>query len=251
MPSAQFLKILPVTLREEGGYSNDAGDPGGATQWGITHITYDAWRKRSGLPRRDVRNITREEMQKVYQAEYYDIIGGDDLSPGVALSAFDVSVNSGPGRARQFLARSGGEPNAIARVHRMAAMRLSFLHALRTWSRFGKGWGARVGRIEALAVKWELATRTISAPMASGMLAAAGNKAKIRASTLAKASAAPVVASAGTATAHVQNATGGASGWIILAIVIAGAVAAGLIYLAARRQDARGDAFLSVAKEPS
>ena len=245
-PTSQFLRCLPVTLREEGGYSNDAGDPGGKTQWGITHGTYDAWRKRNSLPPRDVREITPDEMRLIYRAEYYDSIGADDLSPGPALSAFDVSVNSGPGKARQFLNKVAYLPDAIARVHRIAAMRLSFLHALGTWSRFGKGWGARVGRIEATSVKWELAQRVISPPMASGILIAEGNKAKAKSATLAKASAVPAAASAGTV---LTNSPGGMSPWIIVAIIVAGVAVAGLVYLASRRQSARGDAFLAVAKE--
>ena len=43
-----------------------------------------------------------------------------------------------------------------ALIKRYQARRLSFLHALRTWAYFGKGWARRVAGIEAIATKWAL-----------------------------------------------------------------------------------------------
>ena len=40
----RFLACLPFTLKEEGGYSNDAHDPGGKTMEGIIQREYDRYR---------------------------------------------------------------------------------------------------------------------------------------------------------------------------------------------------------------
>lgn len=40
-----FEKMLKFILQREGGYSNDPTDLGGETNKGITHGTYDAYRR--------------------------------------------------------------------------------------------------------------------------------------------------------------------------------------------------------------
>lgn len=48
MAADNFAEALRRVLVHEGGYSNGAGDPGGPTLYGITHIDYDAYRRRKG-----------------------------------------------------------------------------------------------------------------------------------------------------------------------------------------------------------
>lgn len=63
-------------------------------------------------------------------------------------------MNSGPSKARQALTRAmDGNASVATIVDRIATGRLSFMHALRTWGAFGKGWAARVARIEAASLK--------------------------------------------------------------------------------------------------
>jgi lysozyme family protein len=154
MAKGNFQNCLPLTLKEEGGYSDVAGDSGGATQWGVTHATYDAYRDGKGLPRQDVRLITAAERDEIYRTGYWDTIGAEMLPAGVDLSAFDLSVNSGPKKARSVLtaARAGNPPTATI-IANIASIRLSFLHSLAAWSQFGKGWGTRVARIQAASLK--------------------------------------------------------------------------------------------------
>lgn len=245
MSVSQFLRILPDTLREEGGLSNDANDPGGLTKWGVTHLVYDTWRRDHGLPRRSVRDMTKTEMEAIYAEGYYRPINGDSLPCGVARVAFDLSVNSGPGRARKYLAATAAlASQPVQRIHAISAMRLSFLHGLRTWKFFGRGWAGRVARIEALALKDELSP--VQLPVEAALKAArAGSVAK----RLARAGHA---ASATAVTAPVTKAAdvaGGAPGWLIAALVAAAVVAALVIYLKSRQQAARMTALADIAQE--
>jgi lysozyme family protein len=154
MAAGNFPNCLPYTLREEGGLSDDAGDPGGLTKWGVTHITYGAYRERKGLSPRSVSSMSVEEMNDIYKTEYWDAIGAEGLPAGVDLSAFDYAVNSGPKKARFEVAAALVASHTPALIiDRMATDRLSFLHSLRNWSRFGPGWGPRVARIEAASLK--------------------------------------------------------------------------------------------------
>jgi lysozyme family protein len=48
MAASNFARSLAQTLEYEGGYSDDPGDRGGKTMWGITHARYDEWRRSQG-----------------------------------------------------------------------------------------------------------------------------------------------------------------------------------------------------------
>jgi lysozyme family protein len=100
-----FDSALSFVLGFEGGYSNDPRDHGGATNLGITQRTLDQARLAHpgwNLPT-DVRSLTRAQAARIYRADYWDAVRGDDLPPGVALLVFDCAVNQGPARARKWL----------------------------------------------------------------------------------------------------------------------------------------------------
>ena len=90
---ADFDRILKFTLGVEGGFSNLRGDPGGATQWGITHYEYDSWRTRHGLPLQPVTGMTETEMKAIYREDYWDPHRCDEMSDAWALAIFDAAVN--------------------------------------------------------------------------------------------------------------------------------------------------------------
>jgi lysozyme family protein len=71
-----------------------AGDPGGATTWGVTRATLSRWRH-SPASLDDVKALTITEARKIYKAWYYDTISGDDLPAGVDLMVFDHGVVAG------------------------------------------------------------------------------------------------------------------------------------------------------------
>jgi lysozyme family protein len=121
---ANFPACLAITLKYEGGYSDNPRDPGGPTCRGITQRVYDAYRH-GPLGYRSVRYIAENEVQDIYRHQYWDAIRGDDLPAGVDLIAFDIAVNSGPGRATQWLAASAGYP-PLERIYYLDSSRCSF-----------------------------------------------------------------------------------------------------------------------------
>ena len=98
-----FKRALSFILRWEGGYVNNPSDKGGATNMGITQYTYNSWLKSLGLASRDVRHITRSEVEQIYYKNYWRKAGCHNMSPKFALLAFDTAVNMGLARVNQFL----------------------------------------------------------------------------------------------------------------------------------------------------
>ena len=149
---------LKAVLRSEGGYSNNVLDPGGATNFGITQITYDACNDTKGHARQSVRFIGLDEVSAIYKSEYWDAVHGDVLPPGLDYVVFDYAVNSGPKRAMSAYA-------ATPTIDGICDGRLAFLKSLSTWPTFGNGWTNRVASVRALGKAMALhATITTTAP---------------------------------------------------------------------------------------
>ncbi|WP_176085864.1 glycoside hydrolase family 108 protein [Martelella sp. HB161492] len=167
-----FETCLQATLQEEGGYSNDPQDPGGATMHGVTQQTYDRFRHDQNLPVQAVKDISDDEVSAIYHQYYWVPIGGDQLPKGVDLAVFDAAVNSGPNRAMSWLQQALNQllnlaplltidgvlgpqtqlalqlvEDAVPIAGAVSDERLDFLKSLPDWSRFGPGWSNRVQRI--------------------------------------------------------------------------------------------------------
>jgi lysozyme family protein len=163
----QFEVCVAYVFGHEGGFVNHPKDPGRATNRGITQSTLEAWRKRP-VTVDEVKRLTRAEAERIYRAQYWDTIRGDDLPPGVDYAVFDISVNSGPGRAAKFLQQAlrieadgvvGSKTIAAAAAvgdvglaHEICKRRLNWLSTLSTWRAFGRGWRSRVIAVEKVAV---------------------------------------------------------------------------------------------------
>jgi hypothetical protein len=91
----------------EKGYSNVRTDTGHATNNGITHATYDGYRRAHGLPTQDVRLMTNAEMRDIYRG-YWNAVHGDELPPRLDYLMFDSAVQHGKERAIQLLGRALG-----------------------------------------------------------------------------------------------------------------------------------------------
>ena len=107
MPSAAFEAALPFVLRWEGGFVDHPNDPGGRTNKGVTQKVYDAWRRRQGLPQRDVKMIEHNEVLAIYEGGYWIPPRCDLLERQLDLVQFDTAVNMGIGRA---VKRSSARP---------------------------------------------------------------------------------------------------------------------------------------------
>ncbi len=151
---SNFNAALKITLAYEGGWSDNPKDPGGATMKGITLATYR--RFFPAATKGQLRNISAENVAKIYRQDYWQAVNGDTLAAGVDLAAFDAGVNAGVARAKKWLLASVGGTDDQT-VKKLCAKRLGFVQSLKIWKTFGKGWGRRIADIEAIGVAWALA----------------------------------------------------------------------------------------------
>lgn len=155
-----YAQALKQVLKYEGGKVDNPKDPGGRTAYGVTQDTYNAWRKKQGLPNADVFTISQSEVAAIYKYEYWDAIRGDDLPSGVDFAVFDYAINSGVSKAAKTLQSVVGVtqdgqigPQTIQAAKTYVAMavtnkRLAFMQSLSIWSTFGKGWSARIADVK-------------------------------------------------------------------------------------------------------
>lgn len=146
--SSDFDKMLSFVLRMEGGYANNPYDRGGATNKGITHRTYDSYRKSKGLPTQSVRNISNAEVRDIYYKNYYIASGADRIKDRrLALALFDTAVNMGVGAAKKLLNQSGGDYNRFNQLRRARYQKI----AKGGQRRFLKGWLNRTNQCISFA----------------------------------------------------------------------------------------------------
>ena len=154
-----FDRALEFTLGVEGGFVDHPDDPGGATKWGITQKTYDGWRRSFGLSLRTVREMTRDEMGRIYHSDYW-IPSWAESMPTVAakMILFDSAVNHGVSRGVKLLQKSvNARPDGIVGPKTLAATAMGGFEDNLLWERlafyirisvsppiFLKGWARRL-----------------------------------------------------------------------------------------------------------
>lgn len=151
-----FNRAFEIVIGHEGGYTNDPRDTGNwtggavnsgelkGTKYGISAASY---------PLFDIANLTLDDARAIYKRDYWDKVGADDLAPPLAMLVFDAAVNSGVGRACQWLRVSGADTDDAC-VEFMA-QRINFMGGLKAWPTYGLGWSRRLARIpyEAMAME--------------------------------------------------------------------------------------------------
>lgn len=143
---------ISKTLSYEGPYTNNPHDPGGATNYGITIHDARLYWKPDATPA-DVKAMPKSVAIEIYRQKYWAKLGCDERPSGPDVFEFDTGVNSGVGRVAQW--RKVFDPQKLSPVEHVkafSAKRSSFLHSLKTWQFFGKGWGRRVADLEAFCV---------------------------------------------------------------------------------------------------
>ena len=142
-------------LGNEGGYSNNPRDPGGATNHGVTQRVARAHDYRG-----DMRDYPQTLAREVYCQDYWTPCRADDLPEAVRYDVFDGAVNSGVGQSVRWLQRAAGAEadgtvgpatlkavNALpgsTLVARYNGHRLMFMAGLSNWDAFSEGWARRV-----------------------------------------------------------------------------------------------------------
>lgn len=96
-------QALEYLLEEEGGWSNHKADRGGATMYGVTQGTYNAWRKKKGRPQQSVSKITHAEAEELYKEEYWEAASCHKLPWPISYLCFDAAVNSGASRGKKWV----------------------------------------------------------------------------------------------------------------------------------------------------
>jgi lysozyme family protein len=207
---------ISKTLTYEGGYTNDPRDPGGATNWGITIFDARLYWKHDASPA-DVKAMPKSVAIDIYRQKYWAKMGCDARPSGVDFVEFDFGVNSGVVRALNY--RKALDPQKLSPVNYVkayCAKRSSFLHCLRTFATFGKGWSRRVADVEATGVRMALGASGKS--VAKGLKnEATKNAGKAIAHSTAGASSgaslAPVIN-------HLDFST--VAGWVVAGLVVTG-----------------------------
>lgn len=98
---ANFEKSLSYVLQNEGGYTNDPFDHGGATNYGITQHDLSRYLGKSASPN-DVKNMTMEQAQAIYRQQYWNPLHLDYVQhDGLATAIFDCCVLRGIGFIRE------------------------------------------------------------------------------------------------------------------------------------------------------
>ena len=167
--SNKFSEALEVILHHEGGYVNHPKDPGGETNLGVTKRVYEEFGGE-----KEMKDLTKEDVEPIYKKNYWDRVKGDDLPEGLDLCIFDFAVNAGPGRAAKFIQRlvgttvDGGigpntlkciddyvKENSVAEtIEKYQSMRQEYYEGLSTFETFGRGWTRRVDEVTQEATKW-------------------------------------------------------------------------------------------------
>lgn len=164
-----FDPCLAFTLAQEGGFSDDALDPGGATMHGLIMSDLLHWDRDATVA--DLKAMPDDLVAAIYRALYWQPIRGASLWPGLDLAMFDHAVNCGVGTATKILQRllhvtpDGGLgpvtasaaravplANRAAFLGNVAAAQSAAYRALRLFPTFGRGWIARSERRAAAAV---------------------------------------------------------------------------------------------------
>lgn len=92
-----FTQAFAYTVGNEGGYTNDAYDSGGPTNWGITQADYAQF-KGHPVSAADVKAMPKSDAQEIYKKRYWTSVGADKINDvGIAICMFDIGVVRGIG----------------------------------------------------------------------------------------------------------------------------------------------------------
>lgn len=146
-----FDHAFETLIGHEGGYVNDARDPGGETKFGISKRSY---------PHLEIAALTLDQAKAIYRRDYWDRMHADALPARVVMQVFDGAVNSGIETSLRWLQKAVGvaQDGVVGNVtlaavsamredkiiRRYIGTRLEFMTQLSTWQIYGKGWALRI-----------------------------------------------------------------------------------------------------------
>jgi lysozyme family protein len=95
--SPAFQRAVARVLRDEGGYVDNAADPGGETKFGICKRDY---------PDVDIAALTRDQAIAIYYRDWWQRYHYADLPGPISVKLLDLAVNIGPDHAGRCLQRA-------------------------------------------------------------------------------------------------------------------------------------------------
>jgi len=171
-----FDASLAWLLKTEGGWSDEPDDK--PTMRGVTLTTFRAYIKPNAT-KEDLKRITSSQIRTIYKRHFWDPVMGDDLPAGIDYAVFDFAVNSGVSRAAKKLQEVLGVPvdgrigpKTLAASGLMLPRtlivlyqqrRLAYLRTLKKWKKYGKGWTARLARVQDQAIRLSETSFTLTA----------------------------------------------------------------------------------------
>lgn len=147
-----FNQSFKWLLQDEGGYSNDKDDSGGATNLGITIGDYRKYINKNATPS-DVKTLTVAQAEGIYKSKYWDALGCDDLPSGVDNAAFNYGVLAGIGRPRNDLKKFKDITDPVKLIDAICDEMKAFLTSIsqpgNKNNKYRKGWLARTERLRS------------------------------------------------------------------------------------------------------
>lgn len=157
---ADFEQAFAYLLKDEGGFSNEKNDKGGATRWGITRSTLSKWRNQP-VSIDEMKNLSQAEAKDIYRAWYWHASGCDKIDHnGIATAMFDVAVVRGVSVPVDYALKickgvsiNQMDPKVfIAEFHTLVVQGFTAIAARnQSQQRFLQGWINRADRLISLA----------------------------------------------------------------------------------------------------
>ena len=168
-----FEQAFQFTKSEEGGFSDNPADSGGATMHGVTQRVYDDYRDSMKASHQSVELITDAECRAIYEEMYWIPGKCPQMHEPLAVAHFDWCFNHGvPGAIKTLQAALGVEADGIFGKQTASALALAdsvetaqaYNILRREWYKnrvaqrpdqaiFIKGWLGRVDRLDAYMEK--------------------------------------------------------------------------------------------------
>ena len=148
-----FDDAFTALIGNEGKFSDNPKDPGGATCWGVTQRVARACGYAG-----DMRDLPLDTAKQIAKKVYWDPLTLDQFDARVAFQIFDANYNGGhpiiwmqgaSGAKVDGLMGPGTVAAVIATdplrfMMRWNSLRLRYFTSLRTWLDFCKGWVNRI-----------------------------------------------------------------------------------------------------------
>lgn len=153
---ADFRQAQEFVLRWEGGYCNDAGDPGGPTKYGVSL----RWLRTVGLELGDIdgdgdididdiRALNVEQAAELFRRKFWAPARLDNYCQQYALIYYDSAVNTGPAQAARFIQRAVNDVAGSSRLSVDGVLGALSRTAIEEWQDAPVFWAACINRREA------------------------------------------------------------------------------------------------------